>query len=66
MDFKSIREKIGTQTELATILKVKQQTVAMWELGLSYPRRPTLKKLSNILDVNESTILNAIDNSKSK
>lgn len=64
MLFSELRKKIGTQEEVARLLQVNQQTVAVWEKGKSYPRRPMLRQLSKLFGVSEMDILNAIDNSK--
>ncbi len=63
MCFIELRKKIGTQAEVANLLNVNQQTVAVWEKGKSYPRRPMLKKLSKLFGVSEMEILLSIDNS---
>lgn len=64
MNFKILRKKIGTQEELAKILNLDQTCIAKYECGKAYPRRKTLKKLSQLFGVSEGEILEAIDNSK--
>lgn len=64
MIFETMRRKIGTQVELSSLLGVHNSTVNKWEMGLSFPRRPVLKKLATILNCTESEILDAIENSK--
>lgn len=64
MQFKDMRNKIGSQCEVANLLQVSQQAVATWELGKAYPRRNMLKKIAKLFNVSESEILEAIDNSK--
>lgn len=39
-----------TQTELAVKLGVKQTTVAMWEIGASYPRAELLPIIAKALN----------------
>ena len=63
MCFIELRKKIGTQAEVASLLNVNQQTVAVWEKGKAYPRRQMLKKLSKLFGVSEMDILISIDNS---
>lgn len=62
--FREMRRKVGTQVELAELLNSSQQSIAKWEAGKAYPRRQTLKKLSEILGESEGDILNAIDESR--
>lgn len=66
MRFSDLRRKHGyTQAELAHLIDLNVTTISKWEIGENYPRRNTLKKLSNIFNLSESEILDAIDNSKS-
>ena len=54
---KELRKKRGlTQTEVATLLGVKQSTVAMWETGKSIPNTNTLLLLVDILGVDMRTL----------
>lgn len=64
MKFSELRISYGTQTKLSKQLNVSQNTVSCWEKGKAYPRRNTLRKLSELFGVNEGEILKAIDNSK--
>lgn len=57
VEMKDLRKKKGlTQTELASLLGIKQSTVAMWETGKSVPGTNTLVKLADILDVDMRTL----------
>lgn len=50
MILKQLREKAGlTQTELASDLKVSQQTVAKWECNLALPRTKLLPEIADLL-----------------
>ena len=54
---KDLRKKKGlTQTELASLLGIKQSTVAMWENGKSLPGTNTLIRLADILAVDVRTL----------
>lgn len=64
MEFIDYRIKVGTQKEIAKILNIDQSSIAKYEKGKAYPRRSTLKKLSELFGVSEGDILTAIDNSK--
>lgn len=64
MNFKDYRSKIGTQVDLANMLKVHKSTVNKWELGLSYPRIVALGKLSELFGVSKDTVLDSITQSK--
>ena len=55
---KALRNKKGlSQTELAKLLFVSQQTVAKWETDKSTPNPETILKISNILDVSTDYLL---------
>ena len=45
------REKGLTQQALADLVGVKQSTVCLWETGQCNPSVPTIKKLSEVLDI---------------
>lgn len=62
--FLKLRKKIGTQEKVAKLLSVSQTIIAKYEKGKAYPRRNTLRKLSDLFGVSEGEILKAIDNSK--
>lgn len=62
--FLQLRKKIGTQEKVAKLLSVSQAIIAKYEKGKAYPRRNTLRKLSELFGVSEGEILKAIDNSK--
>lgn len=64
MTFLNLRKKIGTQEKVANLLSVSQTIIAKYEAGKAYPRRNTLRKLSELFGVSEGEILKAIDNSK--
>lgn len=66
MSFKILRKKIGSQDEFAKLVGVDRTTVGKWESGLSYPRRPTLRKIAEVTGESEGEILEAIDNSMEK
>lgn len=64
MKFVDLRKKVGTQIDIASLLNIDQSSIAKYEKGKAYPRRNTLKKLSELFGVSEGDILTAIDNSK--
>lgn len=64
MKFVDLRKKVGTQINIASLLNIDQSSIAKYEKGKAYPRRNTLKKLSELFGVSEGDILAAIDNSK--
>lgn len=51
MEFKTLRQKIGTQEELAKLLRVSQATVSAWELGTSMPRARDLSRIAKVCGV---------------
>ena len=55
------RGKQYTQQALADLLKVRQSTVCMWEVGKALPRVKHLKMLSEILDTDIPTLIAAIE-----
>ncbi len=57
--FKTIREKSNiTQTQLAEILRVKQNTISMWETGKSMPKLKDLPRIASALGVSVEEIVN--------
>lgn len=48
------------QKELADMLEVRPSTVSMWEAGTRTPELPTLVKISEILDIPFSEIIDDI------
>jgi transcriptional regulator with XRE-family HTH domain len=52
------KEKKLTQKELAEELGVTDKAVSKWERGLSYPDISLLSKLSHVLGVTTSELLN--------
>lgn len=53
-NLKKIRKEKGyTQEELATKVRVVRQTVSKWEKGLSVPDADVLRKIAEILDIDE-------------
>ena len=58
MKFKNLRKESGiTQMELASKLKIKQSTVAMWETGKSKPRTNDLYAIANVFNVSVDKVL---------
>lgn len=51
------KQKNLSQKELGNLLKVSNKAVSKWENGESAPRRETLAKLCDILELNKSEIL---------
>ena len=50
-DLKALRERSGlSQTELAAIVKVSQQSVAKWEKGVNSPRTDKLPEIAKALN----------------
>lgn len=47
------------QTELASLMSVRQQAVSGWERGRSRPRRPALGELAKVLEVTEGELVEA-------
>ena len=48
-NLKILREKAGlTQKEVAALFEIKQNTVSMWETGLSKPRADKLPELAKL------------------
>lgn len=49
-NIKSLRERLKlSQTELASLINVSQQSVAKWENGISSPRTDKLPEIAKIL-----------------
>lgn len=63
-NFKTYRKRVGTLADISKILGVKLATVDNWELGKTYPRRESLKKLCELFGLTEGEIFALIDNSK--
>lgn len=54
------REMLGLdQASIATQLSIRRQTVSGWEAGRSRPRRSMLNDLSQVLALNEETLVDA-------
>lgn len=60
MGLAKLRHNAGfkTQTDLAKAIGVKQSTVAMWENEKRRPRYKYVEKLANVLNVENSIIIN--------
>ena len=57
-NIKKIRKKRGlTQKQLSEMIMVNQSTVAMWEVGKSFPKAANLLKLSATLDCSVDDLL---------
>lgn len=52
------KEKKLTQSELAKLLYVSQDTISLWELDKSLPEIPYLIKLAKIFNVTTDYLLN--------
>lgn len=50
-----------TQTDIATLLHIKQSTVSMWEKGKSYPSIPTIHKIARILKVTPEEVFKSFE-----
>ena len=50
-----------TQTDIATLLHIKQSTVSMWEKGKSYPSIPTIYKIARILKVTPEEVFKSFE-----
>lgn len=58
---KERRIELGyTQTELAKVLEVSQQHYSNWENEVWLPSAKNVKKLSNLLKIESSVLVNAI------
>ena len=59
---KSIRKRLAlTQEELSEILKVKRQSISLWERNKAGPRTRSLKELCNLADISENDFVDVID-----
>lgn len=55
---KELRKENGmSQTQLANLLFVSQDTVSLWELGKSYPDIESVVKLTQIFNVTSDYLL---------
>lgn len=45
MEFKTLRQKIGTQEEAAAFFHVSQAAISSWEVGTSMPKTTDLMRL---------------------
>lgn len=66
MEFKTLRQKIGTQEELAKLLRVSQGTVSAWELGTSMPRARDLSRIAKVCGVSVEELLKSLPRRKKK
>ena len=51
------KERMMTQTELASHLYTTQDSISLWELGKSYPDIPTLIKIAKFFDISTDYLL---------
>ena len=59
---KSIRKRLAlTQEELSEVLKVKRQSISLWERDKAGPRTRTLKELCILADISENDFAEVID-----
>ena len=64
-NMRKLREHKGlSQEKLAELVKVSPMTVRRWEWGLREPRLEEIKRLSNVLHVTESELLNGSQDGK--
>lgn len=62
MTFKQLRKSKGlTQNELASKIGIQQPAVAMWETGRSLPRLDILKKISVVLGVTPTEVMDCLE-----
>lgn len=58
---KTLRKRLAlTQEELSEILKVKRQSISLWERNKAGPRTRTIKELCNLAQIDENTFADLI------
>ena len=62
MTFKELRKRVGTQEEVAKLLGITQQNIAMYEAGRGAPKTKDLKRIAGVLGVTVDELLTAIEN----
>lgn len=60
MKFRELRLKIGTQEELAGLLKVDKTTICTWESGKRSPKTKDLPRIAEVLGVSVLDLLEAL------
>lgn len=63
---KTLREKIGTQEQVAKLLNVNQNTISNWENGIAKPKTKDLPKIAKLFGVSISELLDSLDFKKEK
>lgn len=58
---RTLRKRLAlTQEELSEVLKVKRQSISLWERNKAGPRTRTIKELCNLAQVDENTFADII------
>lgn len=63
---KTLREKIGTQEQVATLLGIDKTTVSKWEIGTSKPKTKDLPKIAKLFGVSISELIDSLEFKKEK
>lgn len=63
---KTLREKIGTQEQVAKLLNVNQNTISNWENGIAKPKTKDLPKIAKLFGVSISELIDSLEFKKEK
>lgn len=66
MKISALRKKIGTQSEVASLLGVTISDLSMWEAGASVPRPYTIRKMARLYGVSIDELYSAFEESRTK
>lgn len=61
---KTLREKIGTQEQVAKLLNVKQNTISNWENGTARPKTKDLQRIAKLYGVSISELIESMNEEK--
>lgn len=57
MEFKTLRQKIGTQAEAAKLFKVSASAVCLWESGINMPKTKDLPRIAKVCGVSVDELI---------
>ena len=61
---KTLREKIGTQEQVAKLLNVNQNTISNWENGIAKPKTKDLQRIAKLYGVSISELIESMNEEK--
>ncbi len=61
---KTLREKIGTQEQVANLLGVDKTTISKWENGTARPKTKDLQRIAKLYGVSISELIESMNEEK--